>query len=122
MHLDFLGNMQVELQFHGSADVNEKDAIFNYQRKYLPIQQLVPGGSPDSECAVVCKIAFVSVVKLADLKKNVDEQESLVFATLASDLVVRGLILLSVVMTFFNFFLLVLVFEIESLFALLTSS
>ncbi|KAL7188964.1 hypothetical protein ACSBR1_038764 [Camellia fascicularis] len=31
---------EVELQFHGSADVNEKDAIFNYRRKYLPIQQI----------------------------------------------------------------------------------
>ncbi|CAL5358502.1 unnamed protein product [Camellia sinensis] len=30
----------VELQFHGSADVNEKDAIFNYRRKYLPTQQI----------------------------------------------------------------------------------
>ncbi|KAI8021372.1 hypothetical protein LOK49_LG03G02924 [Camellia lanceoleosa] len=51
--------------------------------------QLVPGGSPDPECVVVCKIAFVSAVKLADLKKNADEQESLVFATLAGDLVLR---------------------------------
>ncbi|THG09330.1 hypothetical protein TEA_007907 [Camellia sinensis var. sinensis] len=31
---------EVELQFHGSADVNEKDAIFNYRRKYLPTQQV----------------------------------------------------------------------------------
>lgn len=31
---------QVELQFHGSADVDEKDAIFNYRRKYLPTQQV----------------------------------------------------------------------------------
>ena len=65
--------------------------------------QLVPGGSPDPKCVVVCMIAFVSAVRLADLKKNADGQESLVFATLAGDLVVRGLILLSVVMTFFNF-------------------
>ncbi|KAL7225221.1 hypothetical protein ACSBR1_020575 [Camellia fascicularis] len=35
--------------------------------------RLVPGGSPDPECVVVCKIAFVSAVKLADLKKNADE-------------------------------------------------
>ncbi|KAL7176003.1 hypothetical protein ACSBR2_029557 [Camellia fascicularis] len=34
---------------------------------------LVPVGSADPECVVVCKIAFVSVVKLADLKKNADE-------------------------------------------------
>ncbi|KAL7223605.1 hypothetical protein ACSBR1_025125 [Camellia fascicularis] len=34
---------------------------------------LVLGGSPDPECVVVCKIVFVSVVKLADLKKNADE-------------------------------------------------
>ncbi|THG05734.1 hypothetical protein TEA_004205 [Camellia sinensis var. sinensis] len=47
---------------------------------------LVPGGSPDPECVVVCKIAFVSAVRLADLKKNADGQESLVFATLAGDL------------------------------------
>ncbi|THG03069.1 hypothetical protein TEA_009123 [Camellia sinensis var. sinensis] len=44
---------------------------------------LVPGGSPDPKCVVVCKIAFVSAVRLADLKKNADGQESLVFATLA---------------------------------------
>ncbi|PSS34736.1 D-alanine--D-alanine ligase [Actinidia chinensis var. chinensis] len=31
---------EVELQFHGSADVREKDAIFNYRRKYLPTQQV----------------------------------------------------------------------------------
>ncbi|KAI8004822.1 B3 domain-containing protein [Camellia lanceoleosa] len=31
---------RVELQFHGSADVNKKDGIFNYRRKYLPIQQI----------------------------------------------------------------------------------
>ncbi|XP_058214710.1 uncharacterized protein LOC131326118 isoform X2 [Rhododendron vialii] len=31
---------EVELQFHGSADVDEKDAIFNYRRKYLPTQQV----------------------------------------------------------------------------------
>ncbi|CAL5351425.1 unnamed protein product [Camellia sinensis] len=30
----------VELQFHGNADVNEKDAIFNYRRKYLSTQQI----------------------------------------------------------------------------------
>ncbi|KAL5742417.1 hypothetical protein ACOSP7_029149 [Xanthoceras sorbifolium] len=32
---------EVELQFHGSGDVREKDAIFNYRRKYLPTQQVV---------------------------------------------------------------------------------
>ncbi|XP_059668105.1 uncharacterized protein LOC132313381 [Cornus florida] len=32
---------EVELHSHGSADVNEKDAIFNYRRKYLPTQQVV---------------------------------------------------------------------------------
>ncbi|KAF8397170.1 hypothetical protein HHK36_016077 [Tetracentron sinense] len=31
---------EVELQFHGSTDVREKDAIFNYRRKYLPTQQV----------------------------------------------------------------------------------
>ncbi|KAI8001644.1 hypothetical protein LOK49_LG09G02032 [Camellia lanceoleosa] len=38
----FLSEMElVELQFHNSADVNEKDAIFNYRRKYLPTQQIM---------------------------------------------------------------------------------
>ncbi|XP_031284860.1 uncharacterized protein LOC116143550 [Pistacia vera] len=32
---------EVELQFHGIGDVREKDAIFNYRRKYLPTQQVV---------------------------------------------------------------------------------
>lgn len=31
---------EVELQSHGSVDVSEKDAIFNYRRKYLPTQQV----------------------------------------------------------------------------------
>ncbi|KAH9736822.1 d-alanine-d-alanine ligase family [Citrus sinensis] len=31
---------EVELQFQGSVDVREKDAIFNYRRKYLPTQQV----------------------------------------------------------------------------------
>ncbi|KAL6132986.1 hypothetical protein ACLB2K_065223 [Fragaria x ananassa] len=31
---------EVELQFLGSVDVGEKDAIFNYRRKYLPTQQV----------------------------------------------------------------------------------
>ncbi|GAV80851.1 Dala_Dala_lig_N domain-containing protein/Dala_Dala_lig_C domain-containing protein [Cephalotus follicularis] len=31
---------EVELHFHGSADVREKDAIFNYRRKYLPTEQV----------------------------------------------------------------------------------
>ncbi|XVF76908.1 hypothetical protein PTKIN_Ptkin13bG0305000 [Pterospermum kingtungense] len=31
---------EVELQFHGSGDLREKDAIFNYRRKYLPTQQV----------------------------------------------------------------------------------
>ncbi|KAK1311997.1 hypothetical protein QJS10_CPA07g01232 [Acorus calamus] len=31
---------KVELQFFGSGDVKEKDAIFNYRRKYLPTQQV----------------------------------------------------------------------------------
>ncbi|XP_042480698.1 uncharacterized protein LOC122061493 isoform X2 [Macadamia integrifolia] len=31
---------EVELQFLGSGDVGEKDAIFNYRRKYLPTQQV----------------------------------------------------------------------------------
>lgn len=31
---------EVELQVHGSVDLREKDAIFNYRRKYLPTQQV----------------------------------------------------------------------------------
>ncbi|XP_024021190.1 uncharacterized protein LOC21385822 [Morus notabilis] len=31
---------EVELQFHDRVDVKEKDAIFNYRRKYLPTQQV----------------------------------------------------------------------------------
>lgn len=31
---------EVELQFLGSGDLQEKDAIFNYRRKYLPTQQV----------------------------------------------------------------------------------
>ncbi|GAB4833237.1 hypothetical protein Ancab_031484 [Ancistrocladus abbreviatus] len=31
---------EVELQFHGSSEVREQDAIFNYRRKYLPTQQV----------------------------------------------------------------------------------
>ncbi|CAM8966948.1 unnamed protein product [Rhodiola kirilowii] len=31
---------EVELQCLGNVDVNEKDAIFNYRRKYLPTQQV----------------------------------------------------------------------------------
>ncbi|KAE8099081.1 hypothetical protein FH972_017090 [Carpinus fangiana] len=31
---------EVELQFHGSGDARENDAIFNYRRKYLPTQQI----------------------------------------------------------------------------------
>ncbi|KAF5476357.1 hypothetical protein F2P56_008083 [Juglans regia] len=31
---------EVELQFHCSGDAREKDAIFNYRRKYLPTQQV----------------------------------------------------------------------------------
>uniref|UniRef100_A0A2P2MLK6 D-alanineD-alanine ligase n=1 Tax=Rhizophora mucronata TaxID=61149 RepID=A0A2P2MLK6_RHIMU len=31
---------EVELQFHGSVDVEETDAIFNYRRKYLPTEQV----------------------------------------------------------------------------------
>ncbi|KAM3205135.1 hypothetical protein P3L10_028545 [Capsicum annuum] len=30
---------EVELQSHGTVDVGEKDAIFNYRRKYLPTRQ-----------------------------------------------------------------------------------
>ncbi|XP_021901161.1 uncharacterized protein LOC110817073 [Carica papaya] len=32
--------VEVELQFHGSGAIREKDAIFNYRRKYLPTQQV----------------------------------------------------------------------------------
>ncbi|KAA8517699.1 hypothetical protein F0562_015173 [Nyssa sinensis] len=31
---------EVEIQSHGSVGVSEKDAIFNYRRKYLPTQQV----------------------------------------------------------------------------------
>ncbi|KAJ8753834.1 hypothetical protein K2173_000088 [Erythroxylum novogranatense] len=31
---------EVTLQFHGSVDLKEKDAIFNYRRKYLPTRQV----------------------------------------------------------------------------------
>ncbi|PHT36522.1 hypothetical protein CQW23_24222 [Capsicum baccatum] len=31
---------EVELQSHGTVDVGEKDAIFNYRRKYLPTRQV----------------------------------------------------------------------------------
>uniref|UniRef100_A0A803MB92 ATP-grasp domain-containing protein n=1 Tax=Chenopodium quinoa TaxID=63459 RepID=A0A803MB92_CHEQI len=31
---------EVELQFQGDANLREKDAIFNYRRKYLPTQQV----------------------------------------------------------------------------------
>ncbi|XP_028771289.1 uncharacterized protein LOC114728546 [Neltuma alba] len=31
---------EIELQFRGAADMKEKDAIFNYRRKYLPTQQV----------------------------------------------------------------------------------
>uniref|UniRef100_A0A2N9IXE1 ATP-grasp domain-containing protein n=1 Tax=Fagus sylvatica TaxID=28930 RepID=A0A2N9IXE1_FAGSY len=31
---------EVELQLHGSVHITEKDAIFNYRRKYLPTQQV----------------------------------------------------------------------------------
>lgn len=31
---------EVELQLQGSLDALEKDAIFNYRRKYLPTQQV----------------------------------------------------------------------------------
>lgn len=34
-------HVQVELQSHGTVDVREKDAIFNYRRKYLPTRQVV---------------------------------------------------------------------------------
>lgn len=40
MNLKLCLNDQVELQFHGSVDITEKDAIFNYRRKYLPTQQV----------------------------------------------------------------------------------
>lgn len=40
MNLKLCLNDQVKLQFHGSVDITEKDAIFNYRRKYLPTQQV----------------------------------------------------------------------------------
>ncbi|GLT89350.1 hypothetical protein SLE2022_073350 [Rubroshorea leprosula] len=39
-HPVVLLSTEVALQFHGSGDVKEKDAIFNYRRKYLPTQQV----------------------------------------------------------------------------------
>ncbi|XP_012089736.1 uncharacterized protein LOC105648070 isoform X1 [Jatropha curcas] len=47
---------EVELQFHGSVDVREKDAIFNYRRKYLPTQQVAYHTPPRFPVDVIKKI------------------------------------------------------------------
>lgn len=39
-YVPLLFGNQVELQSSVSADLSEKDAIFNYRRKYLPTQQV----------------------------------------------------------------------------------
>lgn len=58
---------EVELQSHGSVDLSEKDAIFNYRRKYLPTQQVAyhtPPRFPE------------------DVIRNIREGASLLFQTL----------------------------------------
>lgn len=47
---------EVELQSSDSADVSEKDAIFNYRRKYLPTQQVVYHTPPRFPLDVIQKI------------------------------------------------------------------
>ncbi|XP_076902975.1 uncharacterized protein LOC143557897 [Bidens hawaiensis] len=47
---------EVELQSSVSADLSEKDAIFNYRRKYLPTQQVVYHTPPRFPLAVTEKI------------------------------------------------------------------
>nr|XP_043621759.1 uncharacterized protein LOC122593415 [Erigeron canadensis] len=47
---------EVELQSSDSADINEKDAIFNYRRKYLPTQQVVYHTPPRFPLDVIQKI------------------------------------------------------------------
>ncbi|KAF5747659.1 hypothetical protein HS088_TW05G00386 [Tripterygium wilfordii] len=47
---------EVELQFHGTVDVREKDAIFNYRRKYLPTQQVAYHTPPRYPVDVISNI------------------------------------------------------------------
>ncbi|KAK4771280.1 hypothetical protein SAY87_031812 [Trapa incisa] len=47
---------EVELQFRGTIDVREKDAIFNYRRKYLPTQQVAYHTPPRFPVEVIEKI------------------------------------------------------------------
>ncbi|KAL2500408.1 D-alanine--D-alanine ligase family [Forsythia ovata] len=47
---------EVELQCHGSVDLSEKDAIFNYRRKYLPTQQVAYHTPPRFPEDVISKI------------------------------------------------------------------
>ncbi|KAL7587574.1 uncharacterized protein LOC111917586 [Lactuca sativa] len=47
---------EVELQTSNSGDISEKDAIFNYRRKYLPTQQVVYHTPPRFPLDVINKI------------------------------------------------------------------
>ncbi|KAK4377605.1 hypothetical protein RND71_003901 [Anisodus tanguticus] len=47
---------EVELQSHGTVDVREKDAIFNYRRKYLPTRQVAYHTPPRFSMDVISKI------------------------------------------------------------------
>ncbi|CAN4118280.1 unnamed protein product [Withania somnifera] len=47
---------EVELQSHGTVDVGEKDAIFNYRRKYLPTRQVAYHTPPRFSMDVISKI------------------------------------------------------------------
>lgn len=47
---------EVELQSNDSGDISEKDAIFNYRRKYLPTQQVVYHTPPRFPLDVIHKI------------------------------------------------------------------
>ncbi|KAF3682467.1 hypothetical protein FXO38_01283 [Capsicum annuum] len=47
---------EVELQSHGTVDVGEKDAIFNYRRKYLPTRQVAYYTPPRFSMDVISKI------------------------------------------------------------------
>ncbi|KAL6138968.1 hypothetical protein ACLB2K_064246 [Fragaria x ananassa] len=58
---------EVELQFLGSVDVREKDAIFNYRRKYLPTQQVAYHTPPRFPIDVIEKYSrwSISVIQKA---------------------------------------------------------
>lgn len=56
---------QVQLQFRGTNDVKENDAIFNYRRKYLPTQQV-----SSSMSVLHIHITQDILHMLADLKNN----------------------------------------------------